>query len=122
MATATIKQVVVQIPSGEQWLDIEKTVFGSSEERAEIMPSAKRLARLSAGRVLIRTTKVDDSGSQDETLWTTTVEEKIAVIPSAKAASLSQSLSVWALVRQVVLGQPWAEDLVGKIDAMLATD
>ena len=127
MAVTTTKAVVVQIPSNnadpsKAWLDTTVTPFGTAEQRAEIMPVAKAEARLSAGRVLIRVTKVDDSGSADETRWTTTVEDKIVVLPSVREVSITDTLSVWARVRQVCMGQPWAEALIEAINAKLGTD
>ena len=127
MAITTTKAVVVQIPSNNAdpnraWLDTTVTPFATTAERAEIMPVAKVEARLSAGRVVVRVTKVDDAGSADETLWTTTVEDKVAVLPSVKAVNISGTLSEWARVRQVCMGQPWAESLIAAIDAKLGTD
>ena len=127
MAITTSKAIVVQIPTNnadpsKAWLDTTATPFATTEERAEIMPVAKAEARLSAGRVLIRVTKVDDSGSADETQWTTTVEDKIVVLPSVREVAITDTLSVWARVRQVCMGQPWAESLIAAIDAKLGTD
>lgn len=127
MAITTTKAVVVQIPSNnadpaKAWLDTTVTPFATTEQRAEIMPSAKAEARLNAGRVVVRVTKVDDAGSADQTLWTTTVEDKIVVLPSVRAVSISATLSEWARVRQVCMGQPWAESLIAAIDAKLGTD
>lgn len=127
MAITTTKQIVVQVPSNnadpaKAWLDTTVTPFATTAERAEIMPVAKAEARLSAGRVVVRITKVDDAGSADETQWTTTVEDKLAVVPSTKVVNISGTLSEWARVRQVVMGQPWAESLIAAIDAKLGTD
>lgn len=127
MAIVTTKQIVVQIPTNNidpsrAWLDTTTTPFATLEDRAEIMPVAKAEARLNAGRVVVRVTKVDDAGSADETQWTTTVEDKLVVLPSVKAVSISATLSEWARVRQVVMGQPWAETLVAAINAKLGTD
>jgi len=127
MAVTTTKAVVVQIPTNnpdaaKAWLDTTTTPFATLEERAEIMPVAKAEARLNAGRVLIRTIKVDDAGSTDETLWTTTVEDKLVVLPSVKVVNIGATLSEWARVRQVCMGQPWAESLIAAIDAKLGTD
>lgn len=127
MAITTTKQVVVQIPTNnadpaKAWMDSTATPFATTEERAVIMPLAKVEARLNAGRVLVRTTKVDDVGSTDQTLWVTTVEDRVAVLPSVKTASITDTLSTWARVRQVCMGQPWAEGLVATIDAKLGTD
>ena len=127
MAITTTKAVVVQIPSNnadpaKAWLDTTVTPFATTAERAEIMPVAKVEARLSAGRVLIRTTKVDDAGSADQTLWTTTVEDKLVVLPSVREVAITDTLSVWARVRQVCMGQPWAEALIEAINAKLGTD
>ena len=127
MAKTTSKAIVVQIPSNnadpaKAWLDTTVTPFATTEQRAEIMPSAKAEARLNAGRVVVRVTKVDDAGSADETQWTTTVEDKIVVLPSVREVSITDTLSVWARVRQVVMGQPWAESLIAAIDAKLGTD
>ena len=127
MAITTSKAIVVQIPTNnadpaKAWLDTTATPFATTEERAEIMPVAKAEARLSAGRVLIRVTKVDDSGSADETQWTTTVEDKLVVLPSTKVVNISGTLSEWARVRQVCMGQPWAEALIEAINAKLGTD
>lgn len=127
MAITTTKAVVVQIPSNnadpaKAWLDTTVTPFATLEERAEIMPVAKAEARLNAGRVVVRVTKVDDAGSADETQWTTTVEDKIVVLPSVREVSITDTLSVWARVRQVCMGQPWAEALIAAIDAKLGTD
>lgn len=128
MAVTTTKQIVVQIPTNNpdaakaQWMDSTATPFATTEERAVIMPLAKVEARLNAGRVLVRTTKVDDVGSTDQTLWVTTVEDRVAVLPSVKTASITDTLSTWARVRQVCMGQPWAEGLVATIDAKLGTD
>ena len=127
MAITTTKAVVVQIPSNnadqaKAWLDTTATPFATTEERAEIMPVAKAEARLNAGRVLIRVTKVDDAGSADPLQWTTTIEDKIAVLPSTKVVNISGTLSEWARVRQVCMGQPWAEALIAAIDAKLGTD
>lgn len=127
MAITTTKAVVVQIPSNnadpaKAWLDTTETLFATVEDKAAIMPVAKVAARLSAGRVLIRTTKVDDAGSADETQWTTTVEDKIVVLPSVREVAITDTLSVWARVRQVCMGQPWAESLIAAIDAKLGTD
>ena len=127
MAITTTKAVVVQIPSNNAdpsraWLDTTTTPFNTTEERAEIMPVAKAEARLNAGRVLIRVTKVDDAGSADPLQWTTTIEDKIAVLPSTKVVNISGTLSEWARVRQVCMGQPWAEALIEAINAKLGTD
>ena len=127
MAITTSKAIVVQIPTNnadpaKAWLDTTATPFATTEERAEIMPVAKAEARLSAGRVLIRVTKVDDSGSADETQWTTTVEDKLVVLPSTKVVNISGTLSEWARVRQECMGQPWAEALIEAINAKLGTD
>ena len=127
MAITTTKQIVVQIPTNNAdpsraWLDTTTAPFATLEERAEIMPSAKAEARLNAGRVVVRVTKVDDAGSADETQWTTTVEDKIVVLPSVREVSITDTLSVWARVRQVCMGQPWAEALIAAIDAKLGTD
>jgi len=127
MAITTTKAVVVQVPSNnadpaKAWLDTTATPFATTAERAEIMPVAKAEARLSAGRVVVRVTKVDDAGSKDETQWTTTVEDKIVVLPSVREVAITDTLSVWARVRQVCMGQPWAESLIAAIDAKLGTD
>lgn len=123
MAITTTKAVVVQIPSGDSnWIDVHAYDFATTEEKAAIVPTAKSEARLSAGRVVIRVTKVDDAGSADETLWTTTVEDKVAVLPSVKAVNIRGTLSEWAKVRMVLMGQPWAESLIAAIDAKLGTD
>ena len=127
MAITTSKAIVVQIPSNnadpaKAWLDTTVTPFGTAEQRAEIMPVAKAEARLNAGRVLIRVTKVDDAGSADPLQWTTTIEDKIAVLPSTKVVNISGTLSEWARVRQVCMGQPWAEALIEAINAKLGAD
>lgn len=127
MAVTTTKQVVVQIPSNSadpnrEWLDTTATPFETADEKSAVVAAAKAEARLSAGRVLIRTTKVDDAGSTDQTLWTTTVEDKLAVVPSIKEVSISGTLSEWARVRQVLMGQTWAESLIASIEARLGTD
>ena len=127
MAITTTKQIVVQIPSNnadpaKAWLDTTTTPFNTTVERAEIMPVAKAEARLNAGRVVVRVTKVDDAGSADPLQWTTTIEDKIAVLPSTKVVNISGTLSEWARVRQVCMGQPWAEALIAAIDAKLGTD
>jgi len=127
MAITTTKQIVVQIPSNnadpaKAWLDTTATPFATTVERAEIMPVAKAEARLNAGRVVVRVTKVDDAGSADQTQWTTTVEDKLVVLPSVREVAITDTLSVWARVRQVCMGQPWAESLIAAIDGKLGTD
>lgn len=128
MAITTTKAVVVQIPTNNpdaakaQWLDVDTYPFATTEEKQALMPDAKAQARLNAGRVLIRTIKVDDAGSTDETLWTTTVEDKLVVLPSVREVAITDTLSVWARVRQVCMGQPWAEALIAAIDVKLGTD
>ena len=127
MAVTTTKAIIVQIPSNstdpsKAWLETTVTPFDTTEQRTAAVALAKVEARLNAGRVLIRVTKVDDGGSTDPLLWTITNEDKPAVMPSVKPVSLSETLSVWARVRAVVMGQPWAEGLIGQIDGKLGTD
>lgn len=127
MAITTSKAIVVQIPTNnadpaKAWLDTTTTPFATLEQRAEIMPVAKAEARLNAGRVVVRVTKVDDAGSADQTLWTTTVEDKLVVLPSVRVVNISGTLSEWAKVRMVLMGQPWAESLIAAIDGKLRTD
>lgn len=125
MAITTTKFLVVEVPSSGTfpWVEVSKVPFATTEERAALMPDLKAEARRSAGRVLVRTIKFDDGGKpEDATAWTLTVEDKLAVVPSIKEVSIRGTLSEWARVRQVLMGQPWAEGLIAAIDGKLGTD
>lgn len=127
MAITTTKSITVQVPSGnvepgKEWVDINTWTFATIEEKQALMPNAKTAARASAGRVIVNTYTLDDAGSADETLWTRTSEFKVAVLPSTKLVSISATLTEWAKVHMVLLGQPWASDVIASIDNKLDTD